>query len=133
MNITDALAIYAAYHDDEHFANYNREMWTTVMSIITTHAKTTLAKLGAERIEIEPAPPIESADDLVVKDTVILRSVPEPKTPFMFMIQKEWIGHKGTISALPMPGFQPPLYKCKMHGGPEFFATRDMLTKVWPS
>jgi hypothetical protein len=138
MNITDALAIHAAYHDENESDNriwqrQNRELWTTVMSIITTHAKTTLASLSAERIEIEPSPSIKSADDLVMKDTVILRSIPEPKTPLMLSIQKEWIGHKGTITGLPVPGFQPPLYKCKMHGGPEFFATRDMLIKAWPS
>lgn len=134
MSIIDALAIYAAHHNDEHWLEWNRELWTTVLSIISTHAKTTLAKLSAERIEIEPAPPVDISDDTLAEgDAVILRSVPEPKTPFMLTIQRNWIGKKGTITGLPRAGFEPPLYKCKMHGGPEFFALRDMLTKVWPS
>lgn len=53
MNITDALAIYAAKHHDEQWLEWNRELWITVLSIISTHAKTTLAKLSAERIQTE--------------------------------------------------------------------------------
>lgn len=124
MNITDALAIYAASHTDDF--ECDRELWTTVMSIITTHAKTTLAVISVEHIEVEPPAALL---DLAVRDVIVLLHVPEPMT-FMLTISREWVGHRGEITAV--PSVTGLLYKCKMFGGPEFFASRDMLRKVEP-